>query len=62
MIVDLQDAFHEILMENNWMDKKTKAYAELKAQKMERLIGYPDFILDDKKLDDWYKGVCLEKS
>ncbi|ETN79145.1 peptidase family M13 [Necator americanus] len=57
MIDDLQEAFREMLTTNDWMDKQTKATALDKAKQMLRQIAYPDFILDDAKLDDYYGGV-----
>ncbi|VDM64884.1 unnamed protein product, partial [Angiostrongylus costaricensis] len=57
MIADLQDAFDNMLAESDWMDETTKARAVYKAKHMLRHVGYPDFILDDEKLDDYYSGV-----
>ncbi|KAE9411789.1 hypothetical protein Angca_002929, partial [Angiostrongylus cantonensis] len=57
MINDLQDAFHNMVVENDWMDETTKVRALDKSRHMLRQIGYPDFILDDQKLDDYYDGV-----
>ncbi|CAJ0607826.1 unnamed protein product [Cylicocyclus nassatus] len=37
-------------------DKK----ALYKAEKMLRLVAYPDFILDDKKLDEQYEGLNID--
>ncbi|KAJ1345896.1 hypothetical protein KIN20_000528 [Parelaphostrongylus tenuis] len=62
MINDLQEAFHDTLIENKWIDNATKAKALNKARHMVRHIGYPDFILDDKKLDDYYSGLSIEES
>ncbi|VDM63455.1 unnamed protein product [Angiostrongylus costaricensis] len=62
MINDLQEAFHDILIENDWIDDVTKAKALDKARHMLRHIGYPDFILDDRKLDEYYKGLSIEES
>ncbi|CAI4228271.1 unnamed protein product [Auanema sp. JU1783] len=60
MIGDLQEAFHNMLVENDWMDKDTKEFAKKKADEIIKQIGYPDFILDDEKLDDWYKELQIE--
>ncbi|KIH68186.1 hypothetical protein ANCDUO_01481 [Ancylostoma duodenale] len=57
MIDDLQQEFREMVLNNDWMDAKTKATALDKAKQMLRQIAYPDFILDDDKLDDHYSGV-----
>ncbi|VDK72795.1 unnamed protein product, partial [Anisakis simplex] len=57
MIKDLHDAFREMVSENDWMDEQTKKIAIEKSKAMQSLIGYPDFVLSDKKLDDYYKLV-----
>ncbi|KIH65967.1 hypothetical protein ANCDUO_03705 [Ancylostoma duodenale] len=71
MIDDLMEAFHEMLRANDWMDTKTKAVSAFflfglsaidKANKMLRHIGYPDFILHDEKLDDYYSGLHVRLS
>ncbi|VDO82969.1 unnamed protein product [Haemonchus placei] len=53
MVNDLIEAFNEMLVENDWMDKSTKKTVK----GMLRNIAYPGFILDSKKLDNYYKGV-----
>uniref|UniRef100_A0A158PCF4 Neprilysin-1 n=1 Tax=Angiostrongylus cantonensis TaxID=6313 RepID=A0A158PCF4_ANGCA len=62
MINDLQDAFHNMVVENDWMDETTKVRALDKSRHMLRQIGYPDFILDDQKLDDYYDGLFIKGS
>ncbi|KAL6727698.1 hypothetical protein Aduo_009552 [Ancylostoma duodenale] len=57
MIDDLQEAFRGMILTSDWMDTQTKTAALNKAEKMLCKIAYPDFILDDKKLDDYYSGV-----
>uniref|UniRef100_A0A0R3PD92 Peptidase_M13 domain-containing protein n=1 Tax=Angiostrongylus costaricensis TaxID=334426 RepID=A0A0R3PD92_ANGCS len=76
MVVNLQEAFNDILLENDWLGNTTKAVsgesfqkkrvlkstqaALDKASQMLLQIGYPDFILDDEKLDRYYSEM-LEK-
>ncbi|KJH41117.1 peptidase family M13 [Dictyocaulus viviparus] len=62
MIDSLHDAFYAMVTENDWMDKATKAIALDKAKHMLKQIGYPDFILDDKKLDEYYDGLLIKDS
>ncbi|EPB75525.1 peptidase family M13 [Ancylostoma ceylanicum] len=59
MIGDLREAFQDMILTNDWMDAKTKASALDKANKMLQNIAFPDFILDNEKLDDYYKGTSL---
>ncbi|KAJ1350444.1 hypothetical protein KIN20_006235 [Parelaphostrongylus tenuis] len=62
MINDLRDTFYNMMAESDWMDETTKARALEKADLMLRQIGYPDFILDNEKLDDHYSGLSIEES
>ncbi|CAD6192583.1 unnamed protein product [Caenorhabditis auriculariae] len=57
MISDIQEAFKIMMHANDWMDGETKKYALLKAEEMIKQIGYPDFIMNDERLDNWYKGL-----
>ncbi|VDM52439.1 unnamed protein product [Angiostrongylus costaricensis] len=62
MVNYVQEAFRDMLVENDWLDSSTKASALDKARKIQRAVGYPDFILDDKKLDDYYSGLYITES
>jgi endothelin-converting enzyme len=39
------------------MDDKTRAYAKEKAASVNKMLGYPDYILDPKELDEHYENV-----
>jgi len=39
------------------MDDKTRDYARLKAQSANKMLGYPEYILDAQKLDQHYENV-----
>ncbi|WKX96997.1 hypothetical protein Q1695_013003 [Nippostrongylus brasiliensis] len=60
MVDDIQAVFQDLLVENDWMDSETKKTAMEKAKEMLRQIAYPDFILDDGKLDKHYDGISLD--
>ncbi|KAK6036616.1 hypothetical protein COOONC_25879 [Cooperia oncophora] len=62
MVKDLQQAFHEMLVENDWMDNTTKETAFEKAKAMLTQIAYPEFILDSKKLDKHYDDFSVEET
>ncbi|EYC22133.1 hypothetical protein Y032_0017g3170 [Ancylostoma ceylanicum] len=62
MIADLREAFQNMILTNDWMDAKTKASALDKAKQMLQHIAYPDFILDNEKLDDYYSGFAVQAS
>ncbi|KAH7668167.1 Protein NEP-1, partial [Aphelenchoides avenae] len=54
MIEDLKEAFRDMLVNNEWMQQHTRQYALEKINEMISLIGFPDFILNDTTLDDYY--------
>ncbi|VDK18509.1 unnamed protein product [Anisakis simplex] len=60
MIRDLHEAFREMVTHNDWMDEQTRKIAIEKSRAMQSLIGYPDFVLSDEKLDDFYKLLKFE--
>lgn len=57
MVSDIREEFEEILKEVDWMDEKTRANALDKARSMATHIAYPDELLDDRKLEEFYEGV-----
>ncbi|XP_058045141.1 endothelin-converting enzyme 2 [Ahaetulla prasina] len=56
MIAEIRAAFQDSLNNLDWMDKKTKQAAKEKADAIYDMIGFPEFILDNKELDDVYDG------
>ncbi|XP_022176702.1 endothelin-converting enzyme homolog [Myzus persicae] len=54
MLKNIHWAFKKIVEELNWMDDTTKQRTLYKAEKMRTIIGFPEFINDSKKLDDYY--------
>lgn len=63
-IVDrIQEEFENTLNVTEWMDDETKARALEKAKNMVMHIGYPNELIDDKKLLEYYDGLKInEKS
>lgn len=55
----VREAFIDGLKELPWMDDITKLSAEDKAKAIIQKIGYPEFIIDNKQLDEHYKGVSF---
>uniref|UniRef100_A0A8C3JQ70 endothelin-converting enzyme 1 n=1 Tax=Calidris pygmaea TaxID=425635 RepID=A0A8C3JQ70_9CHAR len=56
MIGEIRAAFEVSLDQLDWMDEKTRQAAKEKADAIYDMIGFPDFILDNKELDDVYDG------
>ncbi len=57
MIENLKVAFKEMLKTNDWLLEADKTVAAEKADKMNIDVGYPDWIMDDVKLDKKYEGL-----
>ncbi|KAK2552754.1 Endothelin-converting enzyme 1 [Acropora cervicornis] len=58
----IREAFEQNLNDLDWMDDKTKHVAIRKAKMMKENIGYPDYIEDDKLLDNEFKDVICNQS
>lgn len=56
MIGEIRTAFKQSLDQLKWMDLETKQAAKEKADAIYDMIGFPEFILDPKDLDDVYDG------
>lgn len=57
MIDNIRCAFDDIVHEINWMDSGTKWSTLEKSRAMRSLIGFPEWILEPGKLDDFYAGL-----
>ncbi|KPU80743.1 uncharacterized protein Dana_GF16094, isoform B [Drosophila ananassae] len=60
MVTDIRDVFNDILDEVNWMDDKTKKEAKQKLHSMATHIGYPDEMLDNEKLAQYYAKLDID--
>lgn len=60
MTHELQQSFRELLNGTDWIDAPTKHLAELKVNVMSLRIGYPDFILSPKELNEKYKYLQID--
>ncbi|XP_011149286.1 neprilysin-2 isoform X2 [Harpegnathos saltator] len=59
MVADIREEFTKILKKVEWMDENTRLNALDKAAGMVSHIAYPDELLDDKKLDEFYSRLEL---
>ncbi|TRY72219.1 hypothetical protein TCAL_03874 [Tigriopus californicus] len=57
MVTDIRQEFKTILDEITWMDSKTKDRAHSKLNSIKEYIAYPEEILDNKNLEEIYKGL-----
>ncbi|KRT85835.1 Peptidase, partial [Oryctes borbonicus] len=59
MVADIRAEFKEILKKVDWMDEKTRQSAFEKADAMATHIAYPDELLDNSKLEEFYYDLDL---
>lgn len=62
MVNSIREEFEDILSKVTWMDQKTRKEAETKAKAIYSHIGYPDELMDDEKLIDYYKKVEVDEN
>lgn len=57
MVGYLKIAVKSLIDKADWMDGLTKQAAKRKLDAMRQFVGYPDWILNQTALDDYYQGV-----
>lgn len=55
MINTIQASFEELIATNEWLDEVTRKKSISKLQKVTKNVGYPDWLLVNSELDDFYK-------
>jgi len=61
IVETVRDEFKKMLEELTWMDSKTKARAQKKADQITPHIAYAKEILDDNLMNEFYEGMDLQK-
>lgn len=59
MVNGIRVQFEQILSNVTWMDQQTKAAAMEKLNTMATHIGYPDEMMDNRKLEEYYNGLAI---
>lgn len=62
MVNRIKVEFGEILKTISWMDKTTRKSALVKLEKMSAHIGYPEELMFDKNIIDYYESVTLDEN
>lgn len=62
MLENIRTAFNQLVQQTNWMDEQTKLSTLEKSDAMKSLIGFPEWILDDGELDDFYENIKLNET
>ncbi|CAH3030835.1 unnamed protein product [Porites evermanni] len=60
MVQNIRSAFMDNLQDVKWMDRKTKQAAMEKAKAIFQQIGYPDFILNQTQLEQYFAGLQVD--
>ena len=59
-MTDIKGSFDDIIRATDWLDTNTRDEALNKLSAIRQNIAYPDYITDNKQLDDIYKTVCTK--
>ncbi|XP_043474740.1 endothelin-converting enzyme homolog isoform X2 [Leptopilina heterotoma] len=62
MINEIRQAFTKNLKNLNWMDAETRKSADEKANAITDMIGFPNFILNPKELDERYESLQIKEN
>jgi neprilysin len=62
MVQDIKEVFEGILQTVDWMDAITRKKALEKVKDMAIHIGYPDELMDNKKLEAYYEGLEIDSN
>ncbi|XP_055645400.1 endothelin-converting enzyme 2-like [Toxorhynchites rutilus septentrionalis] len=57
MLKYIRDAFERLVRDTTWMDWNTKQSTLEKSKAMRSLIGFPEWILDENKLEEYYEKL-----
>lgn len=55
LVEEIKKSFHNLLVSNTWLDAQTKALAIEKLTAIRENVGYPEWVVNDTELDDYYK-------
>ncbi|KAK9874419.1 hypothetical protein WA026_002766 [Henosepilachna vigintioctopunctata] len=59
LVEKISESFKNKLLTSNWMDNKSKAAAMKKKENMISLVGVPDFVGNNKQLNEFYENLRI---
>ncbi|XP_071644793.1 endothelin-converting enzyme homolog isoform X2 [Temnothorax longispinosus] len=62
MLEDIREAFASLVIKTDWMDQSTKTATLEKSRKMGSEIGFPTWLFNEEKLNEYYKGIDLSET
>ena len=57
----MHSEFNQMLNSTTIMGDKVKSYVRKYVQNLHFLIGYPDYIFDEKVIDELYKPIAIQQ-
>lgn len=60
MLYELKNSLADLVGKAKWMDDDTKLATYKKIINMKTLIGFPDWLLEEGKLEEFYKGIEID--
>lgn len=61
MLHELKNALAHLVGQAKWMDDDTKLATYQKIIEMKAHIGFPDWLLEEGKLEEYYKDIQIDK-
>lgn len=56
----MKNALARLVGRAKWMDDDTKLATYEKIEQMKTLIGFPDWLLEEGKLEEYYQGIEID--
>lgn len=60
MLHELKNSLAHLVGQTKWMDDSTKLATYQKIIQMKSLVGFPNWLLEEGKLDKYYEGIVVE--
>lgn len=61
MIHEMKNALSRLVGKAKWMDDDTKLATYQKIINMKTLIGFPDWLHEEGKLEEYYQGIEIDR-
>lgn len=60
MLNDIREAFQDSVEQLDWMDEQTKKATLDKSNNMYSFIGFPEWLFEKGKIEEYYKDVSMK--
>lgn len=62
IVNEIRQEVKRLLNEVDWMDDETRQSAQNKLKAMSTHIGYPDELMDDTKIEEYYNNMKIDEN